>query len=195
MRQSKEAMVESRTRILTNAARLFRERGINSVSVVDVMHAAGMTHGGFYKHFASKDQLVSEAVTSAFDTIISEIDREAETMGLPVAIGRYVDRYVSKWHLDNAGYGCPVAALGGEIAREGHAVKMAYDAGIEGIRDRVAAGAFGQDLDAQERAIMLLMTLTGTVVTARATQNLELRRNILAAGVQSARLQFAPNLH
>ena len=195
MRQSKEVMAESRTRILSNAARLFRERGINAVSVVDVMQASGMTHGGFYKHFASKDQLVSEAVKSAFDMITSEIDREAETMGLPVAVSRYVNRYVSEWHLNNAGYGCPVAALGGEIARSGHAVKTAYDAGVEAVRDRVASGAFGNHADARDRAVMLLMSMTGTVVTARATENPELRKTILAAGAQSARQQLEHGPH
>jgi TetR/AcrR family transcriptional repressor of nem operon len=187
MRQSREAMAESRRRILDHAARLFRERGLAGVSVVDVMSAAGMTHGGFYKHFASKDELAAEALKNAFASIARAFDDDMQAAGPSAAARSYIERYLQPGHVERPGQGCPVAALGGEIARAGGPVRAAYDQGVTKLARRLAQGAFGQSVDAGERALALLATLAGTVMTARAAQGGDLRLAILAAGGAAAR--------
>src|SRR5579885_3634104 len=105
MKVSREQVQEHRDRILAAAARLFRERGFEGVSVAQVMQAAGLTHGAFYGHFDSKDALIREAV--AYEPPAAPRKR-AE----PESAAEYADSYLSTRHRDNLGTGCPIASLG-----------------------------------------------------------------------------------
>ena len=116
-RMSAAEKQKSHERILDAAARLFRERGIEATSVADVMKAAGLTHGGFYKHFPSKQALVAEAFRRAAEGLLSGAEAEAAP-GRPARAeprARYVARYLSGEHVSDAGHGCPIAALGADL--------------------------------------------------------------------------------
>ena len=118
-RMSAAEKQKSHERILEAAARLFRERGIAATSVADVMQAAGLTHGGFYKHFPSKQALVAQAFRHAAEGLLSGAEAEAAPGGpaRAEARARYVARYLSGEHVIDAGHGCPIAALGADLAR------------------------------------------------------------------------------
>ena len=108
MRKSREDAARTRKRIVSAAAAEFREHGVVATGLADLMNAAGLTHGGFYKHFVSKDQLVAEAFAEALDALIRRL-----TDAGPGATATYL----SDWHRDNPGEGCPLSAIGSELAR------------------------------------------------------------------------------
>jgi TetR/AcrR family transcriptional repressor of nem operon len=160
---------ENRQRVVATAARLFRERGVPGVSVADLMAAAGLTHGGFYKQFASKEALVAEAVTEAFE----ESAAVAQTFEDDAA--QFVRWYLSADHRDHPGEGCAAAGFATDIAREGadSDARAPYAAGIEQY-GRQLAGGDGEDLAA-------VSMLVGALVLARATAGTDLSDRILAA--------------
>ncbi|MGA5195381.1 TetR/AcrR family transcriptional regulator [Streptomyces exfoliatus] len=176
-RVSQAQAEENRRRVVDTASRLFREQG-TQVSVADLMKAAGLTHGAFYKQFASKEALVDEATAHAFD----ELARR-QTAGLAQYDGRreaaqraLIDAYLSVEHRDDAADGCPVAALATDIAREGGGpeARRVY---AEGVAD--FAGFLGDDDD--QDGIVRLCTLFGALVLSRATKGSPLSEEILAA--------------
>src|SRR5438128_895534 len=134
-RVSQAQAQENRRLVVETASRLFREQGTH-VSVADLMKASGLTHGGFYKQFASKDALVGEATTHAFGELDERLTAAlAQHAGRPDAARRaFVDAYLSAEHRDNAADGCPAAALAADIARESgdSEARRVY---AEGIRD------------------------------------------------------------
>src|SRR5690242_21792268 len=119
MRVSKEKAAENRGRILTEAARLFRERGLSGVGVDALTEAAGLTHGSLYSQFGSKEHLAAEAVSHALNTSAARMD-DARTLDA------YVARYLSADHLERRGDGCVMAALAGEIPRQGAAIRHRF---------------------------------------------------------------------
>src|SRR5690348_18403319 len=112
MRRSKQDAAETRQRIVSAAAAEFRRNGISDTGLKDLMKAAGLTHGGFYKHFESKDQLVAEACAAAVDAAIASWGMEAQPM-----INAAVAAYLSTRHRDDPASGCPLAAIGSELTR------------------------------------------------------------------------------
>jgi len=148
---------ETRGRILDAAAAAFRAEGLDAIAVGDVMSRAGLTHGGFYAHFASKDQLVAEALKHASAQTTRKFDRTAEGAGA-AALRTVIDRYLDPAHLAHPERGCVVASLGPEAARGPRAVKASLGQSIRNrlerlrrllprsvsgrARDRQAAGAF-----------------------------------------------------
>jgi len=105
MRMSREAKAQSKTRILNAASKMVRERGIDAASVAEVMQAAGMTNGGFYRHFQSKEEMVALAIRAAFDEIADRFDKRLEQSGAAAAIEAYVGEYLSKRHLEHPSHG------------------------------------------------------------------------------------------
>ena len=156
---------ENRQRVVATAARVFRERGVPGVSVADLMAAAGLTHGGFYKQFASKEALVAEAVTQAFEES-AEVAQSFED-----SAAQFVQWYLSPGHRDQPGNGCAAAGFAVDIAREGadSDARAPYAAGIESYAEQL-----GGDLAA-------VSTLVGALVLARATAGTDLSDRILAA--------------
>jgi TetR/AcrR family transcriptional regulator, transcriptional repressor for nem operon len=161
-RVSQAQAQENRKRIVETAARMFRERGIAGVSVADVMAEVGLTHGGFYKQFASKEALVAEAVGEAF---------AEQAANLTTPGPEFFAHYLSAEHRDSPGHGCPTAGFGGDLARAepGAEARAAYAAGVEAY-----AHWLGDDLGK-------LSTIVGAMVLARATAGTELSDRILAA--------------
>jgi TetR/AcrR family transcriptional repressor of nem operon len=185
MRVSREAAAETKARVVEVASRMLRERGLDAASIADIMHAAGMTHGGFYKHFKSKNDLVCEAVRFAFDEITKRFDRREATSGRDAALAGYVEEYLSAAHIAHAGAGCPVAALGADAGRNSGWLGAEFSDGTEQLIRRIGqTGEAASDDDehhGRAAAIRTLTQLVGAVVVARAVGPGRLRDELLAA--------------
>ncbi|MFI6875687.1 TetR/AcrR family transcriptional regulator [Streptomyces sp. NPDC050400] len=173
-RVSQAQAEENRRRVVETASRLFREQGTH-VSVADLMKAAGLTHGGFYKQFASKEALVNEATAHAF----AELAQHHED-GLDQYAGQredaqraLIDTYLSAGHRDSAADGCPVAALATDMARDGgeSEARRVYTQGVEHFADFLAT----KDQD----GITRLCTMLGALVLSRATKGSPISEEIL----------------
>jgi TetR/AcrR family transcriptional repressor of nem operon len=165
MRNSREAAAGNREKIVAVAAKLFRERGIAAVGVVELMEAAGMTHGGFYKHFDSKDALIAEACSYSFSVPGGGLRDAAEAAPEGQELKAIVDRYLSRKHRDNPGAGCAVAALGGEVANRESPARAALAAGRERLVALVAR--YLEEPDAKDRASAFVATMVGALINAR----------------------------
>src|SRR6516162_11140877 len=137
MRKSREETVETRKRIVRAAACKFREKGIVATGLADLMKAAGLTHGGFYKHFESKDQLVAEACAEAVKTILERLAVAASKKGGAAAA------YLSTGHRDNPAAGCPLSAIGSELARSDEKTRAAATTCFLKLVE-IMAGQFGK---------------------------------------------------
>lgn len=181
---------QTRTRIVAAAARAFRERGVESVAIADVMRAAGLTHGGFYKHFGSRDDLIAEAAEHAFAYADQTLDHHAHVPHDPLA--SWVDWYVSEEHRDDPGAGrCPVAALVGDVGRADDGVRGGYDALVErylGVLEDMLGGGG----DARQQATIAVSTLVGSLVLARAIDDDTLSDEILRTVREALRHQPMP---
>jgi TetR/AcrR family transcriptional repressor of nem operon len=168
MRYPAEETAAKHERIVKEASRLFRERGFENVTVGEVMKAAGLTHGAFYAHFASKQELQQAAVAYGQELSAARARSHGATKK-----GRraYADRYLSSRHRDNPGEGCTMAALAPEVARSTPETKAAFEQGFEEI---LSAG--GGD---RKEAIFRTAALLGGIVLARAVQNPQLSEEIL----------------
>lgn len=165
MRMSKDEKERSHQRIVASAARLFRERGLEGVSLGDVMTAAGMTHGGFYKHFDSKDALAGSALALAFAEFTQPLEEDEGSD----AYARYRGRYLTPEHMTHPGLGCPVAALGQDIGRSASALKAEFGAGIRRIITAIARRMKGSERARRKAAIRDFSMLVGAIVIARAS--------------------------
>lgn len=164
MRMSQAEKDKSHARIVDSASRLLRERGVDGASVSDVMKDAGLTHGGFYKHFDSKDALVESALDAAFATFTAMLASDR-----PDAAGAYRELYLSDKHVKNPGRGCPVAAIGQDIARGPEQLKVAFGRGVDQIVDAIAATMDGSPEARRTAAFQQFSMLVGAVVIARAS--------------------------
>ncbi|MEV8503993.1 TetR family transcriptional regulator [Actinoplanes sp. NPDC051475] len=177
-RVSQAQAQENRERVVRTAARLFREHGVQGVSVADLMGAAGLTHGGFYKQFASKEALVAEAAGRAFTEHGSRLAGLAERHAGDHDAARHelLDRYLSAEHRDDAGTGCPATGFGPDMAREDPAspAREAYACGIEEFA-RWMAGRDG------EEDLAAVATMVGALLLARATAGTPVSDRVLAA--------------
>jgi len=177
MKVSKAQVTENRRSILEAAARLYRERGFSGVGVADITREAGLTHGGLYRHFESKDALAAEASEQAFEWKLSELqtpDAQAGT-GAAGSLRRGVANYLSPQHRDSVGQGCPVAALAADAARETGAVADVFAQGIGRymalFAQRRPDGTEVAEIEPEDRvrAIAMLSTMVGGLILARAT--------------------------
>jgi TetR/AcrR family transcriptional repressor of nem operon len=180
MRVSREKAAENRRRIVETAARLFREHGFDGVGVDTIMKDAGLTHGGFYGHFASKDDLAAEAVTHA-------LARSTEKQSGFADLGALVDSYLSERHRADPANGCAVAALGCEIPRQPKGVRRGLAAYVRGqfghLAELLRGGTAAQR---RQRAIATFAGIVGALTLARAVDDAALAKEILAA----ARAEF-----
>ena len=184
-RVSRVVTEKNRAAIERESARLFREQGLQGVSVAELMAAAGLTHGGFYGHFASKDALAAVACTKAFDEAVERWEaRISGTTDPKSALTALVDGYLSSRNRGLAGSGCPVAALATDVAREpeGKPIKDAYLAGLRRLIGVLVALQFTDD-PTRNRSVALaqLSTMVGALVLARATKGHALSNEIMAA--------------
>src|SRR2546427_6593901 len=139
MRKSKAETAKTRERILEAASAQFLSHGITEAGLAPLMRAAGLTHGGFYRHFASKDQLVAEACSQAVLSLTSGLESQIEGKPPDQALALLVGKYVSRSHRDQPATGCVVAALGSELARADTKTREAATEGFLGL-SRLIAG-------------------------------------------------------
>jgi len=182
MRHSKTEKAKTHERIVAIAAKKFREEGLAGIGIADLMKEAGLTVGGFYKHFKSRDALVAEAVGSALEMWKGRIDAAAAG-GPRVTYDLLVDDYLSEAHRDHPGVGCPVGALAGDLARSD---KRTRAVATRKIRDNIELlatlirGTTKMDKDtARSRAVMTYCAMVGAISMARAVSDKELSQEIL----------------
>lgn len=171
MKVSKETSARHREALLAAAARLFRDKGFDKVGIAEIAAAAGLTHGAFYTHFASKDELCAEAAAESLrvsaETLLRTGDRRA-----------YIEAYLSPRHARDRRNGCPIAAFCGDVPREGAKVRTAFSQGLDSMIDAVAKGLA---TSSRGQAITSLATMVGALVLARAAEQPALRDEILDA--------------
>jgi len=158
------------------AARLYRERGGEGVSVDEIMGAAGLTRGGFYAHFADKNDLLAEALLEAFEQSRANLVGKDPKLRGRKWLERAVHVYFSKKHVDGPGEGCAVPALAGEVARGDAKLRAAFTRGLGEVLDGMT-----EQLGDRERATATLATMIGAIALARATDDDRLREAILRA--------------
>ncbi len=173
MRISKKKAAENRERILTEAARLFREHGLSGVGVDALADAAGLTHGSLYSQFGSKERLAVEALTHAESTSAARLS-DAGTLD------EYVIRYLSADHRNRRGDGCVMAALAGEIPRQGAAIRHSFTNVVRAVVTRIASLMPGCR-KSEDEALAIVATMLGALTLARAVDDPELSDRILAA--------------
>jgi TetR/AcrR family transcriptional repressor of nem operon len=182
MRVSREQATQNRQRILTSAARLFRERGIGATGVDAITEDAGLTHGAVYSQFGSKETIAAEAMREALAGSRRLWGRLLERHGHGKAFSAIVAGYLSRDHRDSAGRGCVVAALGSEIAKQPERVRDAFTAELTEGLDFLAGlmprrGGSGS----YEDAIAVFASMAGALILARAVNNGDLSNRILEA--------------
>ncbi|PZA13990.1 TetR/AcrR family transcriptional regulator [Rhodopseudomonas palustris] len=183
MRYSKEHKQETHDRIVRRASVKLREKGAHGIGVADLMKDAGLTHGGFYAHFASREALVIEAFSYAMDRSTERWRKLAAELPPEQRLAALVDGYLSAGHRDDPGRGCAVPALAAEIARESPKTRKAFAAKLDDMIAMIA----GEYVDAppktaRKRAMATLATMMGTLVLARIAGSGALSDEILAAG-------------
>lgn len=192
MGHSRATKAESHARIVKTAAARFREAGVEGVGVADLMKASGLTHGGFYRHFGSRDELVAEAVELALSDGGSAVEAIAASKA-PRAqvVGALIDAYLGTAHRDSLATSCAVTTLAGDVARSTERARSAYTKQV-GVYLDVLARLAGADAskDQRAKAIAALSALVGAVSLSRAVNDEALSREILqsAADELKARL-------
>lgn len=178
MRQSRQEKAKTHKRIVDVASERIREQGLDRPAVAEIMQAAGLTHGGFYKHFGSRDDLIAEATENALvasDRHVHELTDHAED---PLAA--FVDWYLSAEHRDDAGAGCAVAALGDDVRRGDERLRSAYRQQLRRYFEDVERFLGGGE-DVRQRAILAVSALAGAIVLSRAIDDEALSDEILSA--------------
>ena len=150
MKVSREQAARNRERIVETAAQLFRERGFEGIGVADLMKEAGLTHGGFYGHFSSKEDLIAEASTRALMRSLAVLSKVAERApGDPLSA--VAEAYLTSRHRDNPGAGCLLAALGPDVSRQGPAVRRSVTDYVRGAVDLLATLVAGRSKAARRQ--------------------------------------------
>jgi TetR/AcrR family transcriptional repressor of nem operon len=180
MGHSKASKANTHARLVETAAARFQEHGVDGISLADLMHDLKLTHGGFYKHFASRDDLVAEALELA-------LSRSGQTMrerlfdGDQPTVGKFVDFYLDEVHRDSRAGGCAVAALAGDAARKSPDVQAQFRKQVERNVETLSE-ALGKDSsphESRETALLILSALYGALTMARAVGDSPLSREVL----------------
>ncbi len=182
MRITKQRAAENRERVVKEAAKLFRERGFDGVGVGELMAAAGLTHGGFYNHFGSKDELEGAACRAVFEASVAKMQRVAniaDEAARETAFAAYRAHYVSRESRDASAASCPMVAFAGDMSRQNEPVREAYATGLAAYLEAFTK-ASGKPRD---EAMRIFAGLVGALTLARsvAATDAELSDEILRA--------------
>lgn len=191
MRYDKEHKQLTRGRVLDAAARTIRENGPERVGVAAIMAEAGLTHGGFYAHFASKDDLVVAAIAHMFEQSAARVRREMDNGGPAQGLCAYIDFYLSKAHRDARAIGCPIAALASDLPRLSDSARATFADGLRRLTKTIAEMlvALGRtEADAEARSLMA--ELVGALSLARIEPDATQSSAILAASKQQLKNRF-----
>jgi len=182
MRYDTEHKQKTRAMVLQAAAKSIRADGPDRVAVAGVMAEAGLTHGGFYAHFKSKDELVAAAIGQMFEDARARVEHETAGRGPAEGLVAYIDFYLSKRHRDARGQGCPMAALSSDLPRLAEPARDQFAAGVQGITASLGErlDALGH-ADAEAEARSVLAELIGALSLARVEPDAKRSEAILAA--------------
>ena len=183
MRYSREHKLETHARIVRKASVRLREKGAHGVGVADLMKEAGLTHGGFYAHFDSRDDLVIEAFTHAMDRSTERWRKLAEQTPREKRFATIVNSYLTSLHRDDPGRGCAIPTLGAEIARESARTRRVFAGRLDQMIDILADQVPNLPRKAaRKRAAAAMATMIGTLVMARVAGSGDFSGEILGAG-------------
>jgi TetR/AcrR family transcriptional regulator, transcriptional repressor for nem operon len=183
MRYSREHKLETHERIVKRASVRLREKGAHGIGVADLMKDAGLTHGGFYAHFDSREALVIEAFAHAMDRSTERWRKLGETTPPEQRLTAIVDSYLTPVHRDDPGHGCAVPTLAAEIARESPKTRRAFAGKLEQMIDMMADQIPNVPRKvARKQATAAIATMMGTMVMARVAGTGEFSDEVLAAG-------------
>ena len=181
MKVSKKEAAASRERILDSASKLFREHGLDGIGVADLMKDAGLTHGGFYGHFSSKEELMAQACDRALAGSVAKWGKLCAS-GDAKPLSAIARSYLSRRHLDDPGEGCVVAAIGADVSRHGPTVRHAITEGVRSLVETLAGVVPGKTRAAKRRkALAIYASMVGGVVLARAVDDRKLSEEVLKA--------------
>ena len=193
MRYSREHKLETHARIVKKASVRLREKGAHGIGVADLMKEAGLTHGGFYAHFDSREALVIEAFADAMDRSTERWRKIAETLPPEKRLATIVGAYLTPLHRDDPGHGCAVPTLGAEIARESPKTRKAFAAKLEQMIDMLAEQI--PELPrkaARKKAMAAVATMMGALVMSRVAGNGAFSDEILGAGRDAVLARATP---
>lgn len=178
MGHSRADKAQTHERLVEAAAARFREKGLDGISLADLMKELGLTHGGFYKHFASRDALVTEAVEHAYQdgerSVATLVDEQGK-----LDLSRYVNAYLSDSHRDSPGSGCAISALSADISRRGEDARARYRQQLDGIFTRIGNSFPGDEAAQRKQAIAFMTRMYGAILIARGAGDSELSNEIL----------------
>ena len=186
MRYSREHKQETHARIVRKASVRLREKGAHGIGVADLMKEAGLTHGGFYPHFDSRDALVIEAFVYAMDRSLEHWRKVADETPPEKRLAMIIETYLSPTHRDDPGHGCAITSLGAEIARESPKTRRAFAAKMEQLIELIAEQIPDGPKAARKQATALLATMMGTLVLSRIAGSGEFADEVLQAGKEAA---------
>jgi len=191
VRYDSEHKERTRARVLKEAAKAIRAEGPHRVGVAAMMGKAGLTHGGFYAHFASKDDLVVAAMSRMFDEASAKFDRLTAGKPPAAALRAYIDFYLSRQHRDARDTGCPLPSLSADFPRLGVAARRQFAAGLAGLTARVEGllSALGWP-DAETLASSALAEMAGALSMARGVADPKQSDAILKASRNALKLRF-----
>jgi len=169
MRQSREAKAVTHDAIVAEASRLFRARGIEGTSVGDVMRAAKRTHGGFYRHFDTKEALLGTALEQAFADMLTTMRAGFATVDHVDALKRFARYYLSPEQVADVGGGCPVAALSGDVSRGSEPIRDVFGSGARQMIETIAKALDGTPAERRRRAAQAFAMAAGALMIARAS--------------------------
>src|SRR5262249_6483240 len=182
MRYSAQHKQETRERIVRTASQHFRGRGWDGVAIADLMSKLNLTHGGFYRHFDSKEQLFAEAIAKSFEDVRAKFTGTIEKAPPGGELKILIEQYLSLEHCANPDSGCPVAALASEIARYPRAVRAKINRAMRDHLKRMSGFLPGAtEAERQRNCLVLLSGMSGALTLARTVADKEMRQNILQA--------------
>ena len=184
MRVSRDQAEKNRQTVINVASQLFREHGFDGIGLKDLMEAAGLTQGAFYKQFASKGDLAAQASARALESATRRWSAAADANPQD-PLGAVIAFYLSTGHREERGDGCPVVALGSDAARQGEDVKASFEVGIRKYLEMLEHWVGKPDADASAvKAMAVLSTMVGAMVLSRAINNKRLSKRLLHAAAE-----------
>jgi TetR/AcrR family transcriptional regulator, transcriptional repressor for nem operon len=195
MRYSETHKSETRAKLLKIAGKALREKGPDKLAVAEVMQAAGLTHGGFYAHFKSKDALLAEALESVFAYSKEKYRRLTEGLPPRHALATFIDFYVSPAHRDDPTRGCPIVMLNSELPRQSKKFRSVFDGGVRRLAATLAemirdAGIDAANDNGETLAASLLSAMAGAVAVSRAVSDKRLSDEMLEAARASIKARL-----
>ena len=187
MKVSRSQATRNRERIIETAAQRFRERGFDGIGIADLMKDVGLTHGGFYGNFSSKDDLIAEASSRALAQTLARWSAVAESAPTEL-LSSIADIYLSIEHRDDPGTGCLLAAVGPDLSRQAPIVRRVTTDAVRSALDFLAERLPGPSRAARrQKAISAYATMLGTMIMSRAVDDPQLSQEILDAGRASVK--------